>query len=183
MLDVWDRMTELQFANKTEKDVKLAQTINKLVAVIEKLSEERGEPVLQGDDFRGLAKYKAFDNIIPIVNNSPEPVSSSSDFSRDSIKRRIDAGYRLRRPRWRTRRSLWPSSRLRSERPATVSGGVQRCRMNHDGRACARPSRFQRCYPLLKTRIKSATWCDTGSGIRTQTNLVLATLMSQQSRP
>ena len=28
---------------------------------------------------------------------------------------------------------------------------------NHDGRACARPSRSQRCYPLLGTRIKSAT--------------------------
>jgi predicted acylesterase/phospholipase RssA len=94
MLDVWDRMIELQFANKTEKDVKLAQTINKLVAVIEKLSEERGEPVLQGEDFKGLAKYKAFDNIIPIINNSPEPVSSSSDFSRESIRRRIDTGYR-----------------------------------------------------------------------------------------
>ena len=30
---------------------------------------------------------------------------------------------------------------------------------NHDGRACARPSRSQRCYPLLGTRIKSTTWC------------------------
>ena len=28
---------------------------------------------------------------------------------------------------------------------------------NHDGRACARPSRSQRCYPLLGTRIKSTT--------------------------
>jgi len=28
-------------------------------------------------------------------------------------------------------------------------------RKNHDGRACARPSRSLRCYPLQGTRIKS----------------------------
>jgi len=37
MLEVFDRMTELQFANKTRKDVALAQKINKLVAIIEVL--------------------------------------------------------------------------------------------------------------------------------------------------
>ena len=49
---------------------------------------------------------------------------------------------------------------------------------NHDGRACARPSRSQRCYPLLGTRIKSVTWCAAGSRVGTQTGLVLATPMS-----
>src|ERR1044071_5465313 len=37
MLQVFDRMTELQFANKTRKDVALAQKIKKLVAIIEVL--------------------------------------------------------------------------------------------------------------------------------------------------
>jgi hypothetical protein len=37
MLEVFDRMTELQFANKTGKDVDLARKINKLVAIIEQL--------------------------------------------------------------------------------------------------------------------------------------------------
>ena len=45
---------------------------------------------------------------------------------------------------------------------------------NHDGRTCARPPRSQRCYPLLGTRIKLATWRDAGSGLDTQTSLVLA---------
>jgi predicted acylesterase/phospholipase RssA len=96
MLDVWDRMTELQFANKTAKDVKLAQTINKLVALIEELqSKAEGGPqsVLDRPEFSELAKYKAFDNIIPIANTVPEPVSSSCDFSKASIQRRIQAGY------------------------------------------------------------------------------------------
>jgi NTE family protein len=94
MLDVWDRMTELQFANKTEKDVGLAQTINKLLAIIENLSPDHGKSIVQQPDFEELAKYKVFDNIIPITNNELEPFSSSADFSKASIERRIEAGYR-----------------------------------------------------------------------------------------
>jgi len=45
---------------------------------------------------------------------------------------------------------------------------------NHDGRACARPSRSLRCYPLQGTRIKSTIWCDAGSCDHTQANLTLA---------
>lgn len=90
MLEVFDRMTELQFANKTEKDVALARRINALVAIIEKLDPT----ILQRPELRDLAKYKVFDNIIPITNNVPEPVSSSADFSRASIERRIEAGAR-----------------------------------------------------------------------------------------
>jgi predicted acylesterase/phospholipase RssA len=97
MLEVFDRMTELQFANKTGKDVELARTINKLVAIIEELQDAKaGEAgsVLLKPDFAELTKYKVFENIISISNRDPEPVSSSADFSRNSIDRRIAAGYR-----------------------------------------------------------------------------------------
>jgi hypothetical protein len=92
MLEVFDRMTELQFANKTGKDVDLAQKIDKLVAIIEELPG--GRSVLQGPDFADLVKYKVFDNTIAIANAELEPLSSSADFSRPSIERRIAAGYR-----------------------------------------------------------------------------------------
>jgi NTE family protein len=97
MLDVWDRMTELQFANKTGKDVSLARRINKLVAIIEKLQgvpADHAESILAQPEFSDVAKYKVFENIIAIANNEPEPLSSSADFSRASIERRIAAGYR-----------------------------------------------------------------------------------------
>jgi hypothetical protein len=45
---------------------------------------------------------------------------------------------------------------------------------NHDGRACARPSRSLRCYRLQGTRIKSTLWRNAGSCGRTQANLTLA---------
>ena len=44
-------------------------------------------------EFADLAKYKVFDNIIAITNNGPEEISSSADFSKVSIDRRIAAGY------------------------------------------------------------------------------------------
>jgi Patatin phospholipase len=50
---------------------------------------------LRQPDFEDLAKYKVFDNIIiPIANTEQEPVSSSADFFKASIERRIAAGYR-----------------------------------------------------------------------------------------
>ena len=91
MLQVFDRMTELQFANKTRKDVALAQKINNLVAIIEVLP---GGRVALKDEAQDLAKYKVFEHIIAITNNDKEPVSSSADFSKESIERRIAAGYR-----------------------------------------------------------------------------------------
>jgi hypothetical protein len=53
---------------------------------------------------------------------------------------------------------------------------------NHDGRAFAHPSRSQRCYPLLGTRIKSAVWHTAGSGLRAWANLTLAILTSGRTK-
>ena len=96
MLNVWDRMIEIQFSNKTKKDVALAQKINKLIAAIERLQgvpAHDAESLTQLPEFADLAKYKVFDNIIAITNDVPEEISSSADFSKASIDRRIAAGY------------------------------------------------------------------------------------------
>ena len=96
MVNVWDRMTEIQFSNKTKKDVALAQKINKLIAAIERLQgvpAHHADSLTQLPEFADLAKYKVFDNIIAITNDTPEEVSSSADFSKASIDRRIAAGY------------------------------------------------------------------------------------------
>jgi predicted acylesterase/phospholipase RssA len=96
MVNVWDRMTEIQFSNKTKKDVALAQRINKLIAALERLQgvpAHHADSLTQLPEFADLAKYKVFDNIIAISNDMPEEVSSSADFSKASIDRRIAAGY------------------------------------------------------------------------------------------
>ena len=96
MLEVWDRMIELQFANKTKKDVQLARSINALLAVIEQLQNlQPGDrnPALAHAKLEDLAKYKVFENIVSISNSSVEDASSSSDFSAASIRRRMTTGY------------------------------------------------------------------------------------------
>jgi len=96
MPDVLDRMIELQFANKTRKDVELARSINALLTVIMELQGlEPGErnPVLEKPELEQLAKYKVFENIIAIANSGDEDASGSSDFSPLSIRRRMETGY------------------------------------------------------------------------------------------
>ena len=75
----------------------MAQRINKLIAALERLQgvpAHHADSLTQLPEFADLAKYKVFDNIIAITNNAPEEVSSSADFSKASIDRRIAAGYR-----------------------------------------------------------------------------------------
>jgi NTE family protein len=96
MLDVFHRMIDLNFSNKTKKDIELARKINKLVLAIEQLqgvlaSDEKS--VLQQPEFQELVKYKVFDNIIPITNTHLEQVSSSADFSKATIDDRIKTGF------------------------------------------------------------------------------------------
>jgi NTE family protein len=96
MPEVFDRMIELQFANKTKKDVQLARSINALLAVIEQLqSLQPGDrnPALADAKLEELAKYKVFENIISISNTCVEDASGSSDFSPASIRRRMETGY------------------------------------------------------------------------------------------
>jgi NTE family protein len=96
MPDVWDRMIELLFANKTRKDVELARSINALLTVIMELQGLKPgdpNPALAHAELEQLAKYKVFENIIPISNTGDEDASSSSDFSPSSIQRRMATGY------------------------------------------------------------------------------------------
>jgi len=51
MVNVWDRMIEIQFSNKTKKDVALAQRMNKLIAAIERL---QGVPAHHPDSLTQL---------------------------------------------------------------------------------------------------------------------------------
>ena len=101
MLEVWDRMIELQFANKTKKDVQLARSINALLAVIEQLQNLKPgdrNPALAHAKLEELAKYKVFENVISISNSSVEDASSSADFSPSSIQRRMGPGTPMRKP-------------------------------------------------------------------------------------
>ena len=60
MINVWDRMVEIQFSNKTKKDVALAQKINKLIAALERL---QGVPAHHADSLTQLPELPTWPNI------------------------------------------------------------------------------------------------------------------------
>jgi NTE family protein len=115
MPEVWDRMIELQFTNKTSKDVELARFINALLTVVMELQGLKPgdpNPALAHAGLEQLNKYKVFENIIPDSNSGDEDAAGSSDFSPSSIQRRIETGYADAK---RTMKTLPPSaSELRS---------------------------------------------------------------------
>jgi NTE family protein len=95
MLAVGDRIVELIFSNKMKKDVEIARTINRFVALVEEIAERHDIADLRRKrDYQALEKYKVLGDIIEITNTRDEPVNAASDFSRPTIEARIGAGYR-----------------------------------------------------------------------------------------
>ncbi|MCB1488499.1 MAG: patatin-like phospholipase family protein [Bauldia sp.] len=94
MIAVSDRMIELIFANKMRKDVDIAKTVNRFVALIDEMVAAHPEVrhLLDQPEFEQLRRYKALSDIVEITNNRDEPVNAASDFSRDAIAARIAAG-------------------------------------------------------------------------------------------
>jgi predicted acylesterase/phospholipase RssA len=92
---VADRMIELIFANKLERDAHIAETINGFVQLVEEMVERHPEDaaLLSRPEFVALRKYKALEGIVQITNTREEPANAASDFSRKTILARIAAGY------------------------------------------------------------------------------------------
>jgi predicted acylesterase/phospholipase RssA len=101
MLEVFDRVFEIVFANKLVHDVKTAAQVNEYVeavtqidAALDSLPPERAAAIRALPGYRRLQQYKIVQHIMPIENADPEVVFAPFDFSRDRIRRRIHAGYR-----------------------------------------------------------------------------------------
>ena len=95
MLAVADRIVEIIFANKMSKDVDIARTVNRFVALIDEIAERHPDikSLLDRPEYNDLRRYKALDDIVEITNTRDEPVNAASDFSADTIAARIAAGF------------------------------------------------------------------------------------------
>ena len=95
LASVADRMIELIFANKLERDAHIAETINRFVLLVEEMVDRHPEDagLLARPEFLALRKYKALEGIVQITNTREEPANAASDFSRKTIEARIAAGY------------------------------------------------------------------------------------------
>jgi NTE family protein len=95
MLAVADRIVEIIFANKMSKDVDIARTVNRFVALIDEAGKRHPDikSLLDRPEYNDLRRYKALDDIVEITNTREEPVNAASDFSADTIAARIAAGF------------------------------------------------------------------------------------------
>lgn len=95
MLEVFDRIFELIFASKIKTDVETANRINEYVEVMNEieLSLPINSPIRQLRGYKRLTNYKLVRDIIVIENKRQEIVFGAFDFSEDTIRERVKAGY------------------------------------------------------------------------------------------
>jgi NTE family protein len=96
MAEVAERMQNLQFANKTDEDLKLMRRFNEvaqLMTALDRLPEDH--PIRDDPAFKAVKerRYVRVPRIISITR--PEQVGGfdGSDFSPEAIKKRADEGY------------------------------------------------------------------------------------------
>ena len=97
MLDVMDRMFEVIFSNKLVKNVQITRYVNEFVQALDEIEAnlpgEVKERVTNLPGYRRLRQYKVIKNLVVIANEEPEVVFGPFDFSRQSIVKRMEAGY------------------------------------------------------------------------------------------
>lgn len=96
MVEVFDRIFEIIFSNKIRFNVSLTEKVNDYIEVINEIENliPANSPIKKLPGYKRLINYKYIQNITYIENVDPENVAGSFDFSRKSIQKRIEAGYR-----------------------------------------------------------------------------------------
>ena len=101
MLEVYEHLSNLQFANKTYEDVKLMRRFNEVVALVEALDKlPKDDPAFSNKDFQAAfaavksQDYVAAPDIIEITRPELVGGTDGSDFSADTIEKRAAEGYR-----------------------------------------------------------------------------------------
>jgi NTE family protein len=96
MKEVLDRVLNLQFANKTQQDLKLMDRFNEVARLMEVLDRHpAGNPLRNDPAFQAVKKrhYVRVPRIIPITRLGQVGGLAGSDFSPETIKERAEEGY------------------------------------------------------------------------------------------
>jgi NTE family protein len=96
MLDVTERIQNLQFANKTFEDVKLLRRIDEVAELMEALeSLPEGNPLKDNPAYQAVQErgYVHVPRIISITRPEQAGGFDGSDFSPETIQKRADEGY------------------------------------------------------------------------------------------
>jgi NTE family protein len=96
MLDVTERIQNLQFANKTFEDVKMLRRIDEVAELMEALENlPEGNPLKDNPAYQAVQKrgYVHIPRIISITRPEQAGGFDGSDFSPETIQKRADEGY------------------------------------------------------------------------------------------
>jgi NTE family protein len=97
MLDVMDRIFELIFSNKLVKNVEMTRKVDEFIQALDEieasLPPKARERVTRLPGYQRLRRYKVIKDLIVIANEEPELVFGPFDFSHQTIKTRVEAGY------------------------------------------------------------------------------------------
>jgi NTE family protein len=96
LLEVSQRMQNLQFANKTEEDLKLMCRFDQVAALMHALENfPGGNPLEDNDAYRSVKNqgYILVPRIVPITRVEQVGTLDGIDFSPETIKQRADEGY------------------------------------------------------------------------------------------
>lgn len=130
LLGVVDRTLEIVFANKLSLDRKLFNQINSYIDLVRRIDQELPEnsPIRQEPAFRHLLAHRKIDKVTVIRRTAPDPVSAPTDFSKESINRRIEEGYRdaVEQLHDWTHHELYPTGRVAGDRAPSRPGGRSR---------------------------------------------------------
>ncbi|KTD23768.1 Ferredoxin reductase [Legionella lansingensis] len=96
MVEVFDRVFEIIFSNKIRFNMELTERVNDFIEVMNEIEKliPNNSPIKKLPGYQRLIKYKYIKNIVYIENLDEENVTGPLDFSRKTIQRRIEAGYR-----------------------------------------------------------------------------------------
>jgi NTE family protein len=94
--EVADRFVEMLFTSRLRLDARLAEKFNRVAALCRQLDRElpSESAVRNTEEFRFLSKYRTIDKLQVFTRPDNEPTYGPSDFSHDSIRQRLRAGYR-----------------------------------------------------------------------------------------
>lgn len=95
MLEVINRMTQLQYTSRIKLDKKLFDKIDKVIKLIKRVDAElpAKSPLRRDKDYKTMLSYRRIDSFKVIDAELGRDLANASDFSRSSIEGRIEAGY------------------------------------------------------------------------------------------
>jgi NTE family protein len=94
MWEVVNRLGQLIFASKLKFDRKLFRTIDGIITFLQKIQPHIPEQFRDDSVYQELfVKHKKIDALTAIVADFPKDQANAEDFSRETIRSRIESGY------------------------------------------------------------------------------------------